>query len=617
MSKLFDGDDSDSDVNIKTDNPYAKNYDIWRQKEELNKLKTVYGEEALNDYDDSSSSSSEDEDAKELTEEVEKDFFRTLACLKNKDPKIYDKDVNFFSENKEQNTKKKKTKPEKPITLRDHERKLLLEGDIEDLGNASERPQSPTFVEEQKQIRDSLLKIVHDDESENEKDSEDFGGIFHKREKTKEDKEKEEEEYRQWLAGKKKELENKNEESELKPLKDYWNNPTLDENESFLRDYLLNKRFLDDEDDSYIPSYEEIVHDSDENLSEDEKNIEAQEEFEHKYNFRFEEPDQEFLKRYPRTMEHSVRRKDDKRKKKRAELKERKAQEKARKCEELKQLKSLKRKEIEEKIQQLREITGNEQICFQDEDIEGDFDPEAHDARMQEIFNNDFYAVEESDQKPVFPEDDDFMEDDWDNWKGEQDDYDNAPHCEDDDFNMDCDYDPTTKTTKNNDTQNMLIENSCSKRNRRRKSKFAEVLAQKKPVFDPNDKTYEEYLDEYYKLDYEDMIGDLPCRFKYKKVMPNSFGLTIDEILAAKDKELNSWCSLKKAVQIRPDHVEKYDQIAYERKSRNLALKKKALKSLYQEPEEEDPEIKSLTVDISENDKRKTEEVEEWKMTVT
>lgn len=95
---------------------------------------------------------------------------------------------------------------------------------------------------------------------------------------------------------------------------------------------------------------------------------------------------------------------------------------------------------------------------------------------------------------------------------------------------MDCDYDPTTKTTKNNDTQNMLIENSCSKRNRRRKSKFAEVLAQKKPVFDPNDKTYEEYLDEYYKLDYEDMIGDLPCRFKYKKVMPNSFGLTIDEV---------------------------------------------------------------------------------------
>lgn len=96
---------------------------------------------------------------------------------------------------------------------------------------------------------------------------------------------------------------------------------------------------------------------------------------------------------------------------------------------------------------------------------------------------------------------------------------------------MDCDYDPATKTSKKNDTQSMLIENSGPKRKRRRKSKFAEVLSQKKPAFNPNDKTYEEYLDEYYKLDYEDIIGDLPCRFKYKKVTPNSFGLSVEEVI--------------------------------------------------------------------------------------
>lgn len=87
----------------------------------------------------------------------------------------------------------------------------------------------------------------------------------------------------------------KQDENELEPLKDYWNNPKLEKDEVFLRDYLLNKRYLENENDDYIPTYEEIIHDSDEGLSEDEKNIDKQEEFENKYNFRFEEPDEEYV----------------------------------------------------------------------------------------------------------------------------------------------------------------------------------------------------------------------------------------------------------------------------------------------------------------------------------
>ena len=53
---------------------------------------------------------------------------------------------------------------------------------------------------------------------------------------------------------------------------------------------------------------------------------------------------------------------------------------------ELMQLKAMKRKEILEKIQKLRKITGNDELAFKDEDLEDDFDPDKHDERMNQIF---------------------------------------------------------------------------------------------------------------------------------------------------------------------------------------------------------------------------------------
>lgn len=50
----------------------------------------------------------------------------------------------------------------------------------------------------------------------------------------------------------------------------------------------------------------------------------------------------------------------------------------------------------------------------------------------------------------------------------------------------------------------------------------------------------------------------------------------------AKNKELNQWASLKKAIQYRPEYIEKNEVKMYQLKSKNDNLKKKILRSLYE-----------------------------------
>lgn len=396
------------------------------------------------------------------------------------------------------------------------------------------RADSPTMAEEDRRLRDEFKKVINANDDDDSGD-EDFGGIFKKRQKTKAEQDEEDEDYLNWLAGKKETVKDDVKEK-LKPLKNYWSSDKLPSSEKFLRDYILNKGYTEANNYAEIPTYEEIVGDN-APLSEDEQELEKQAEFEHKYNFRFEDPDQEFIKRYPRTVESSVRITDDKRKQKRQEIKERKKEEKQQKMKELEMIKEMKRKEIQEKIEKLKMVTGNDELGFKDDDLEEDFDPEAHDRRMRELFNDDYYQVDEGEEKPECPSDiDELKVEDWDNYDPHQDwsgdgEGDYEPHCEDEDFIMDCDYDPAKAKEE---LQKELIENTKTRKGRKgRRDRFMAIIKAEKPVFDPEDeKTYGEYIDEYYKLDCEDIIGDTPCRFKYVETTPNDFGLTIEEVTA-------------------------------------------------------------------------------------
>ena len=184
--------------------------------------------------------------------------------------------------------------------------------------------------------------------------------------------------------------------------------------------------------------------------------------------------------------------------------------------------------------------------------------------------------------------------DNWDDYGGDEAEYNDG---EEDLEHFEAEHeenqtDDVIPTNSKLETQKELVESSKGrKKSKKKKSKFAETLEAKKPVFDPEDNTFEQYLDEYYGLDYEDIIGDLPCRFKYRKVAANDLGLSTEEILSAPDRELNAWASLKKTCQYRSEAEEQHDIQEFKRKGGNINLKKKLLPSIFKQDPEEDLQV--------------------------
>ncbi|UXI15750.1 major abundant protein [Sarcoptes scabiei] len=478
-----------------------------------------------NDEEDGTSRnrSDEEEDSESVLEEdpFDDDFFKVYGAIKNKDPEIYEKNKQFFVEKNIDtcSSQLKKKSPEKKMTLQEYHWKIveekngITEDDIDDVRSDSVA-NDPGYYEELYNLRQNIKKKLNQNESNvSDEDENDLFTLKPNRESDRTQK-------------------------APKSVPKFWcDDEKLDDNEKFLKNYILQKQYCEDEATKMRENHLRNsvnyfkIYDDEDGIDENvERKIEIVDDAENEIQiprFHFEEPDAAIIKRYPRNISSLRNASLNEEKTKRADTRARKRLEKQ---QELKRLRKMKREEIEKKIKKLKSISNNERLDIEDLDLniiiddDNDFDSDKYDQKMRLLFGDDYYEQkDQNDQKPKF------------------------------------DFIPGIDDVADED----LIPKNASKR--------------KKDIKDRKDIMADDDIGFF-----EDIInGQIATRFKYRMVEPNDFGLTDEEILFAEDKELNKWCSLKKMSQYRTKETEVYDRKVYGEKAKNLNLKKTIFKSLY------------------------------------
>ncbi|KAG2741753.1 hypothetical protein P692DRAFT_20751277 [Suillus brevipes Sb2] len=599
--------DSDTeDIQTLTINEhYAKAFEYKKEREELAKLKEKYGSDFEEDADeetDSEDAESEDEDGEELTPAVDAAILRTLARIKKKDPAIYDAENIIFEEEQERTAvrapqvQERKTKDKsKPLTFRQAALASALEANTS--RSPTPEPHIPTHTEEQLQLRDETRAAFHTAVDESDDD-----GLLVPREKTKDELEHEEEEYREYLrhavgqdleglieiensgigaeaekgeegAGEKKKSKTKKKGKEAK------GKSKQEADQEFLMNYILNRGWID-KSAKRLPTYKEIVKpkltkskakdlvtESESEASDQEQGnvadgkkrthehaIEDDDEFEEiadafetSYNFRFEEPDAATIKSFPRIITSTVRRVDTTRKEGRERKKQRQEEELEKKHEEVKRLKALKMKEIRRKLERIgREggvsIDPNAE-AFKEFDLDADWDPEAHDMQMAGLYH-DGNDSDVDQEKPVWDDDVDID--------------DIIPPSQPPESSTSAKKKKKKKKKKDEDKEGGVDIDAMDadighEYNDEEDWDGSEEMRKRK---------LDEYMDEVYGLEFNDMVAGLPTRFKYTTTAPQTFALTPAEILMATDKDLNQYVSVKRYA---PYRAEKWDHNRGER----------------------------------------------------
>ncbi|XP_030960341.1 protein KRI1 homolog [Quercus lobata] len=541
LKKLFEGSDSENDdvskiSNIEVDEQYAKRYEHNKKRVALERLHELEKKGLIQSSDSSVSESDDDDDDFINSSKRDREFFDMLIKVKKQDPMIINEDVKFFESEESEcdDDKNNNYKKKKAMYLKDVVAKQLIEEGPEFEEEDGEMEKKKSYEEEQEEIRRDFLKAAEAAERE------EVGEEQLLRMKENGDQDKEEEESGEFV----------------RKLDEYFggDEEVEDEGNKFLKEFFRSRMWMGKEGKSREVREEELEH-----ISEDEREIERQEEYE----FRFQENVGDRVMGHSRKVEGSVRKKANARKDQRMSKKERMETARVEREEELKHLKNLKKEEMDEKVRMIMRTAGireDEVMALSRKELEEEFDPEEYDRIMEKAFGEEYYANDDMDPKFGSGGDDDEDGGEIEKPNFEEDDFLGLPKGLDECGSGDGFWSMRERVLKSkaeNANENVQEEEEEEEEEEEAKKEKVEEGKRKRKRMRKSiallEKAKEAMMEEYYKLDYEDTIGDLKTRFKYAKIKPNRFGLSPAELLLMNEKELNQYVSLKKIVPYREE----------------------------------------------------------------
>lgn len=578
--KLFDDSDHNSSEDdqddggaaltggLKVNEEYAKRFEHNKKREELHRLQEKYGK--VKDAEDSESESSSDAETEDeagflITEDLDNEISATLQAIKNKDPRIYDKNATFYKPFEPEAEEASKEKKQKPVTIRDYHRERYMAGDVgADDEEAAAEPR--TYVQEQDDLKKSIVSDFHAAAADDSEEWSDDEAFIKPKAKPQEQPAENGMHPSRSAAMKLTEVDVINAEKDP---------------EGYLEKFMKAKAWAPKDG----PNWQAFESD------EGEDNEDIAEQFEHAYNMRFEDPDKanEVLKSYSRSLvaAKSVRKEEVKgRKKLRLLEKEKKEADKAQRDEERRRLRRLKIEEAEEKLAKIKKAAGLSSKAISEDDLlkllDDAWDDDKWEEEMKRRFGDEYYAEVDDGMGGEESEDEEHLNDGnkkkkpkKPKWDDDIDIKDLVPDFEEAVLPKVTLSDEDDETAAANgaaagegeDDQDSDEEDRPAKKRKTTKDIKKERMEAKREARRELARI-EALVDTKMELDQPRALAG-SSGFRYRETSPISFGMTPrDILLAPSDAALNEFAGLKKLASFRDPEKKKKDKKRLGKKAR-------------------------------------------------